>query len=62
MCCIIWFSIPIAGLIWIKSARVNLNIKVILSLALVAVFVLISVWLGNYIDYQINHSLDQYGK
>jgi len=61
-CFIIWLSIPVIGLIWLKSTRLNIKVKIILGIGILVAFAVFSMLLGNYIDYQINASLQRTGK
>jgi putative Mn2+ efflux pump MntP len=36
--------------------------KIFLAMALIAAFALLSMWIGNSIEYYFNHYMDQYGK
>lgn len=61
-CLIICLSIPAIGLIWLKSTRSNMKVKIVLGIGILAAFAILSMLLDNYIDNQINASLERTGK
>ncbi|MEN6461315.1 MAG: hypothetical protein ABFC94_08110 [Syntrophomonas sp.] len=46
----------------IKRVKLHPNIKIVFGIAFLTVFAILSTKLGNYIDYQINASLQSTGK